>query len=285
MIPAFVNSASDDAADIEKALRDSGGFDVQRVPPNLVTQSVKAAIARGATRIVAAGGDGTVGAAAAAVARTAVELAIIPGGTLNHFARDHGIPTDIAAACEVAKSGRIALADVGWVNGRLFLNTSAVGIYANFVRVRERMEPHFGYWLGSLVALARTFVRVRPFHLWFETADVQRPYVTPQVFVGVGERELKLPKLGGRVDHGRSGLHVLIVRGRRRGRLVALAFAAAARGTHATTRTPHLDGFLVDHCTIEQKHSTVAVDGEIVTMDSPLVYELGRDALKIVVPR
>ena len=57
-----------------------------------------------------------------------------------------------------------------------------------------------------------------------------------------------------------------------------------ARGTRALSRTPHLDSFLVDRCTIEQKHSTVAVDGEVVKMDSPLTYELGRGALKLVVP-
>ena len=97
--------------------------------------------------------------------------------------------------------------------------------------------------------------------------------------------EVKLPKLGGRVEGGASGLHVLIVRGRTRARLVALAFAAAARGSWATSRTPHLDGFLEDRCTIEQRHSTVAVDGEIVTLESPLHYEIGRGALRLVVPQ
>jgi hypothetical protein len=63
-----------------------------------------------------------------------------------------------------------------------------------------------------------------------------------------------------------------------------LAFAAAARGTHALSRTPHLDGFLVNHCVIEQRHSTVAVDGEIVTLPSPLQYEIGRGVLNLVVP-
>ena len=249
-----------------------------------MTQAARAAIERGARRIAAAGGDGTVSAVAAAVARTGVELAVIPGGTLNHFARDHGIPTDPRAACEVALTGSVAEADVAWVNGRLFLNTSSVGVYANYVRVRERLEPRLGYWLASVAAMVRSFARVRAFNLWFETGELQRPYVTPLVFIGLGERELKLPTLGNRVGNGRRGLHVLIVRGRTRAGLVALAFAAASRGTRHVTRTPHLDGYLVDHCTIEQKHSTVAVDGEIVTMDSPLQFEVGRGALRLVVP-
>lgn len=284
MIPTFVNPAAGNAADVDAALQKAGCFDVIAVAPDKVTQAVKAAIERGATRVAAVGGDGTVSAAAAAVARTDVELVVIPAGTFNHFARDNGIPTELDAACAVATSRRIERVDVAWVNGRLFLNTSSVGVYANFVRVRERLEPKFGYWLSSAFAMVRTFARVQPFRLSFDSAVLHKPYETPLVFVGVGERELKLPLLGGRVEGGRSGLHIMIVRGRTRARLIALAFAAAARGTRALSRTPHLDSWLVDHCTIEQRHSTVAIDGEVVKLDSPLDYKLGRKALKLVVP-
>lgn len=279
-----MNPAAGNAAAVGEALHRAGCFEVLKVAPSRMTQAAREMIGRGVTRLVVAGGDGSVSAIAAAAARTNVELAVIPAGTLNHFARDHGIPTDFHAACDLARSGRVIGADVGWVNGRLFLNTSSVGVYANFVRVRERLETRIPYWLASAFAMMRTFARVRPFNVSFETEHVQRQYVTPLVFIGLSERELKLPTLGNRVDHGRSGLHVLIVRGRTRARLVALAFAAAARGTWATTRTPHLDGFLVDHCVIEQRHSTVAVDGEIVTLASPLRYEIGRGALNLVVP-
>ncbi len=284
MLPAFVNPAAGNAADAYEALRRAGSFEVLKVAPAEMTQAARGVMKGGAKRLVVVGGDGSVSAIAAAVARTNVELAIVPAGTLNHFARDHGIPRELQAACDVATSGRVIRTDVAWLNGRLFLNTSSVGVYANFVRARERLEPRLGYWLASAIAMLRTFARVQPFRVSFETEHVERQYVTPLVFIGLGERELKMPTLGNRVHHGRSGLHVLIVRGRTRARLVALAFAATARGTHAIARTPHLDGFFLDDCVIEQKHSTVAVDGEIVTLGSPLRYEIGRGVLNLVVP-
>lgn len=284
MIPTFVNPAAGNADDVDRALRKAGCFDVRAVAPDEVSQAVKAAILAGATRVAAVGGDGTISAAAAAVARTEVELVVIPGGTFNHFARDHGIPLELVEACAAAQSRRIRRVDVGWVNGRLFLNTSSVGVYANFVRVRERLEPRLGYWIASAFSMVRTLLRVQPFRLWFETDVVHRPYKTPLVFIGVGERELKLPLLGKRVPGGKPGLHVMIVRGGTRARLFALAFEAAARGTRALQRTPHFDSFLVTHCRIEQRHSTLAVDGEVVKLNSPLLYELGPGALKVVVP-
>lgn len=284
MIPAFVNPTAGNAEEVDRALRKAGCFDVRDVAPDQVTQSVQAAIDEGATRVAAVGGDGTISAAAAALARTGVELVVIPAGTLNHFARDYGIPLDLDTACANAMSERIRCVDVGWVNGRLFLNTSSVGAYANFVRVRERLEPRVGYWFASLASAARTLVRLHPFKVWFATEGVERLYQTPIVFIGVGRRELKLPTLGRRVENGSSGLHVMIVRGGTRARLLALAFEAAAKGTRAISRTPHLDSFLVDRCTIEQRHSTVALDGEVVSLASPLEYKLGQRALKIVVP-
>lgn len=284
MIPAFLNIDVDDPERVGNALEKSGAFVVHRLPAQRITDEARRAVKDGARRVVAAGGDGTISAVAAAIAGTDIELAVVPAGTFNHFAKDHGIPLDFDEACEVAAVGsRVAAVDVAWVNGRLFLNTSSVGVYANFVKGRNKWEPRFGYWVASAISTVRNLIHIKPFTLWFRSDAAERPYHTPLAFIGVGERELKLPTLGNRVDGGKRGLHVLIVRGRTRARIVALALAAAARGVRAVSRTPHLDSFLVDQCRIEQRHATLAVDGEIVRMPSPLEYRFGEGALKLVV--
>jgi diacylglycerol kinase family enzyme len=284
VIPAFLNIDVDDPTEVDKALAKSGAFDIRRLPAGEITEAVRQAVRNGATRVVAAGGDGTISAVAAAIAETEVELAVVPAGTFNHFAKDNGIPLDLDRACELAARGTsVAPVDVAWVNGWLFLNTSSVGVYANFVKGREKWERRFGYWLSSTISMIRNFIRVQPFTLWFSTDATDRPYHTPLVFIGVGERELKLPTLGNRVENGRQGLHVMIVRGRTRARLVALAFAAAARGVRAVSRTPHLDSMMLQRFRIEQRHATIAVDGEIVRMPSPLEYRFGKGALRLVV--
>ena len=56
---------------------------------------------RGDPLLIVGGGDGTISAAAVALAGTETELGILPLGTLNHFARDLGIPADLDEAAAI----------------------------------------------------------------------------------------------------------------------------------------------------------------------------------------
>jgi diacylglycerol kinase family enzyme len=170
------------------------------------------------------------------------------------------------------------------VNDRIFLNTSSVGAYVSFVRARERLERRLGYHIGSLVAGVRLLVHMPTFRVTLEVERVARVYITPLVFIGVGERELRLPALGARVSGGKTGLHVMVVRRRSGARTVALGLAAAARGVEAVSRTPALDAYLVDSCRIERRARSVSIDGEIVQMQPPLQYRHVPGHLRVVAP-
>ena len=282
---AYLN-ADGGSADAAREALTGAGFEVQEVEPDALGEELGAAVQAGAKRIVVAGGDGTIATAAGAVAKKATELAILPAGTLNHFAKDHGIPEDLAAAAEVAKGATIEKADVGYVGDSIFLNTSSIGAYVTFVRTRERFEKSLGYKIASFVALLRMFTSLRTFSVELEVEGEKRSYRTPMVFIGAGERELKLPTLGNRKEGGRRGLHVMIVQGRKPARLFAIALAAIARGTKEAGRMPHFDEFIVDSCRIEltRPSATIGIDGELKGMDSPLDYRIERDAINLVVP-
>jgi diacylglycerol kinase family enzyme len=285
-IPAFLNSEAGTADEAKKILENAGPFEVHAVAPEKLRQAIQSAVDKGARRILVAGGDGSIATAASVVAGTDVELAVLPGGTLNHFAKDHGIPTDLAEALEVAATGVTRKADVGYVGDRLFLNTSSIGAYVTFVRVRERFEKRFGYKLASALALIRIMTRLRPVRVEVEVDGRTNSYRSPVVFIGVGQRELQMPSLGSRVENGDRGLQVMVVSGSSAARVLSLALAAVAKGTKKASRTPEMDSFIVDKFSIELNHGTagVAVDGEIVAMETPLEYRIARDALTIVVP-
>lgn len=144
---AFLNPSSGNAEAARRSLRRAGGFELRELPPDAIPGEVRRAADAGAPRILIAGGDGSNNAAANAIAGTTTELAILPCGTLNHLAKDLGLPLDLDHAARLAHDGVATFIDAASVNDRLFLNTSSVGAYVTFVRVRNRLERRTGYHL------------------------------------------------------------------------------------------------------------------------------------------
>jgi len=284
-LKAFLNAKGGSADAAREAIR-KAGLDLEEIDPSKLEARLKEAIAAGAKRIVVAGGDGTIGTAAALVAKKDTELAIVPAGTLNHFAKDHGIPEDLEkAALLAAGEGAVTGADIAYVNDSVFLNTSAIGAYVTFVRDREQFEKRFGYFLASIAAVIKTLTQLRSFTVTLEVEGARKSYRSSLVFIGVGERELKMPTLGNRVKNGKRGLHVMVVHGRQKARLFMLALAAIAKGTEEASRLPDFDDFLVDSCRIDlnRPRTTVGLDGELKPLNTPLDFRIERDALKLVV--
>jgi diacylglycerol kinase family enzyme len=283
-LKAFLNAACGNAEAAREALT-AAGFELEVVQPQELEKRLKEAIGQGTRRIIVAGGDGTVATAASLVARTKTELAVLPGGTLNHFAKDHGIPTDLGKAALVAGDGPVVGADIGYVNDGVFLNTSSIGAYVTYVRERERLEKHFGYVIASVIAFVWMLSEIRTFSVTLEVGGEKKTYRASLVFIGVGERELKLPILGNRVKNGRRGLHVMIVQGGRPARLFALAIAGITKGSRQAEKLPEFDEFLVDSCRIDltRPTATIGLDGELRRFRTPLDYHIERDALQLVV--
>jgi diacylglycerol kinase family enzyme len=285
-IPAFVNGSSGTAKTAIDALERHPGFDLRIITPEQCVVALRRAVADGAPRVLLAGGDGTIATAASVLADTGTALAVLPAGTLNHFARDHGIPVEPNEALEVALQGRVTSVDVGYVNDQLFLNTSSVGAYVHFVETRDRLQPYLGYWLASLAAGVRILQSWHSIAVKLEVGGEARIYRAPLVLIAVGERNLTPLKLGWPVGDPEGALHVIVPRGRRQARRFVRAYARSDRGVPIEARPLGLDNALARRFRLDLRRSVVrlATDGEIRRQRTPLEYRLAPGALKLVVP-
>lgn len=283
-IPAFVNPESGSADGALAALERAGGFAVRQARAGELTDLLRQEVALGTPRVIVAGGDGTVATAAASLAGTPVAIAVLPGGTLNHFARNHGIPTEPGPALELATNGVVGRVDVAYVNEELFINTCSVGAYTRYIRTRERVEPVLGYWVASLVAGLRVLLTLRPIVVGLGTGSEAHRYVSPLVFVGVGERKLGIPGLGRPEPNGRRGLHVIVPRGRRQARRLVRRYQHLDDGPRAGPRPPGVDSALVDRLRVvlDGPSAEVALDGEVRRIRSPLEFRIAYGTLRVV---
>ena len=236
--------------------------------------------------VVAGGGDGTVNAVASELVGSDTALGILPLGTLNHFARDAGIPLALDEAVRVIAGNHARKVDVGEVNCHIFLNNSSLGLYPVFVHEREKQQRRFGRrkWSAALRATLAALRRFPFLHVHLTAGSRELACRTPFVFIGNNEYRMEGLSIGGRtaLDQGTLSLYLA----HDPGRLSLLRFAFRALfGRLAQARD--FDVLLVENMTIEtrrRRHLRVATDGEVRTMETPLSYRVRRAALTIIAP-
>ena len=278
---------SDIVGDAGRALQ-AAGIDakVEEVQGKDITDRCKDVAGRGDPLVIVGGGDGTVSAAASALIGTRTALGILPLGTLNHFARDLGLPLKLGEAAKLIAAGRERSVDVGEVNGRLFINNSAIGLYPLMVVDRDAQRERLGRSkrLAMLVASFRSLTRFDHQRLRLSVNQSAEGIIdTPLLFVGNNDYQLAFPSAGQR-EHLEDGrLCVLVMRKKTRLGLLAASVRALVNRTRADDMVK-LDDVQTLRVDSRQSQIRISLDGEIVRLSPPLQYEIRPRALRVVAP-
>lgn len=260
--------------------------DLRCVPGAELGRVARELAAEGPDALVAAGGDGTVSAVAGALAGTDVALGVLPLGTLNHFAKDAGIPLDVAEAARVVTAGATRRVDAATVNGHIFVNNSSVGLYPHTVRARDRRLERGGDSKPAATAKASWDVLRRlpltPMRLWVDGRH--DALVTPLLFVGNNRYTLEGLALGTRVSLSAGRLCVVHTRRTGRAALLLLGVRALA-GALGGARDLTIEEAHEVRVELARGDVRVALDGEVFTLRPPLVYRALPGALRVLVPQ
>jgi diacylglycerol kinase family enzyme len=232
--------------------------------------------------VVAGGGDGTLSTVASALVGGPKALGVLPLGTLNHFAKDLGIPLDLAGAAVNAVTGRVAMVDVGEVNGKTFLNNSSLGLYPRIVKHREEQQEKLGWgkWPALLWATAHALHRHHPLELALTIDGQEIRRKTPFVFVGNNAYDMEGFDIGTRERLDRGELSVYLAPVARPLDLLWLGVRALF-GRLRRFETLRPAALQID---THREKIRVATDGEVQELSSPLRYRVRPKALRVVVP-
>lgn len=241
--------------------------------------------ARGPYKVmVAAGGDGTVNSVAAAAVDSGKILGVLPLGTLNHFARDLNIPSDMEAAAQTIVAGHTTDVDVAEVNNRIFLNNSSLGLYPTIVRERQKRERlGFRKWPAFFWATIQALRRYPFLDVQLRVNGELLDRLTPFVFVGNNEYAMDLFNIGLRDRLDRGVLSIYITHRASRWKLISLALRAVVGSLRDDKDFLALSSSEVKIQTA-RKRLRVAFDGEVDVMKSPLYYRVRPGALRVIVP-
>jgi diacylglycerol kinase family enzyme len=252
---------------------------------NDIIDAARAALDTGVQIVVAGGGDGTINAVASVLAGSRVAFGVLPLGTLNHFAKDLGIPLALDDAIRNVAEGARKEIDVGEVNDIIFLNNSSLGLYPDIVRDREKQQRRLGRgkWPAALWATIAALRRYPFLSLRLRVNGKEHARRTPFVFIGNNEYSMQGFSIGARerLDGGELSLYVA----QRPGRLGLVRFAwRALWGRLAQERD--FDVLKAETMEIDTHHKRlrVATDGEVTIMTTPLRYRIRRAALTVIAP-
>ena len=229
------------------------------------------------------GGDWTISAAASAVVGTTTLLGILPLGTLNHFARDLGIPTDLGEAARIIVERNDCAVDVAEMNGHLFINNSAIGLYPLMVIDRDMQRKRLGRSkrLAMIVASARTLARFGHHRLTLTVNDEKERVDTPLLFVGNNDYRIDLGAPGQRESLDDGQLCVMVMRKKTRRGFIAASIRALFNRMRDDDME-RIDG--VERLRVSSHRSSMAVslDGEVVRAVPPLEYRIRKGALRVI---
>ena len=245
----------------------------------------RAMVERGDPLIIIGGGDGTISAAASALADTDTVLGILPLGTLNHFARDLGIPTKIEDAVELIARQPGRLVDVAEMNGRLFINNSAIGLYPLMVIDRDLQRRRLGRSkrLAMIVASLRTLARFNHQRLSLTINDQEARIDTPLLFVGNNEYRTDIGAAGQRESIEDGKLSVYVMRKKTRRGLIAASIRALFNRSRSDDMV-RIEGVERLRVSSRKRQLAVSLDGEVVRAEPPLDYRIRKKALRVIAP-
>lgn len=258
-------SADDVAAEVAKAWPKADIIELD--PDTDVVAEVTKRVTHGEVRALGGvGGDGTVKCVAQLAVEHDLPLVLVPGGTLNHFARDVGVETlDEARAATSAGSvircdaGEVEITDgSGETEREIFVNTASLGGYPETVRLREKLETRWWKWAAAVLASARTLRSAKPLTILLNghRRKVWMLFVGAGAYVPKGFGAARRPTLTSGVLDVRY-LRADVPYSRLRFLLATLTGTLHASHVYRHAEVPSVDVVLLD------AHRRIALDGEV----------------------
>lgn len=262
------------------------------------TRLARQAALDGFAVVAAAGGDGTVNAAAQGLCRSATALAILPLGSANDLARELGIPRhDIESAARIITKGTAYTVDLGAVDGRIFCGVGGLNLVARAALAVTRFKQRSPGARRLADALGGSVYRLAATALLLEARKLEEDLRVEYVDANSGERRqvawhasaifianhhtlgggLVLP-VDGSASDGALELCVVPARGRISLMLNFARLSSGRRIPAGVLQVLHATEVIVD----TSRDDAFVADGELLASGRQFRFQVLPDAIRIL---
>ncbi|OKH26175.1 lipid kinase [Hydrococcus rivularis NIES-593] len=245
------------------------------------------AVERGVEVIIAAGGDGTLSAAAAATVGTDIPLGAISRGTANAFAAALNLPSTIEAACRAILTGKTKKVDAAICNGKAMVLLAGVGFEAETVENTSRQLKNRWGMLAYVMAGVQQLSQLEAFEVEIETDDkiIRSPAVNAVTVANAAPPTSILAQGPAGIIYDDGLLDVTIVAVEKWTDAIATSYHLLQTGRSGDAASLDKIGYLRTKRVkiTTQPPQKVVLDGEIIGT-TPIEVECVPDGLTICIP-
>jgi diacylglycerol kinase (ATP) len=254
-------------------------LDIRIVKPSAMPKAFAEVMRTQPERVIVGGGDGAMVAGAKALAKTRTNLAVLPLGTTNSFARSLGIPLEIDLALELALKGEVNTVKLGVINGHSFVNVAAFGMTEAIAsNISDQTKKTWGS-MAYLLEGIRQFKKAKPLKIIIATPKRKYQFMSYHVIISNARfHGRKAVTQTASIDRNNLIILAFGIKGSKFRYLVTLM--RYLLGTHVKSANCKIIN--VSHATIyTDPKCKIAIDGEVIS-ETPAKLKIDEEALRVI---
>jgi diacylglycerol kinase family enzyme len=228
--------------------------------------------------LLVGGGDGSIRSAAQYCANTSITLGVLPLGTMNHFAKEVGLPLTTQEIVEAIKKPRLIKIDLAEVNGNVFVNNSSLGFYPKLAKKRDYYAKHYYKWLSYIPSIIKTFSYHDAFNFKIKAEEINLTLHTSFLMISNNLYSYKFPINIARDSFHEATLGIYFLKhGKMTTRKIFHQLFRKRNNFDVLTSKKPVEIEVLNKATV-----SVSLDGDTMTMQTPLIYRSIPNALQLL---
>lgn len=253
-----------------QGLADAGfAYHLYETTPEDLSETIKECIKTHKILLVG-GGDGTIRTAAHHCAHTSIILGVLPLGTLNHFAKEIGLPRDVDELVTCLQKKQTGKIDLAKVNDLIFINNSSIGFYPKFADKRNQYSKYYNKWLSYIPGFIEGLKKHKSFSLIIKSKELNLSLHTSFLMLSNNVYSYEFPIAIKRESFQNALLGLYYFK---QGKIRIFKLIKGLFSSKGIFEISHSKYPIEVHFPNERE-VTISLDGEITQVNTPLHYEM-----------
>ncbi|MDP1603278.1 MAG: diacylglycerol kinase family protein [Legionella sp.] len=280
-IGIVINNKAKNAASLDPYLdalsKSELPYKLYKTEPQNLNGTLKKAVKDHAILLIG-GGDGSIRSAAQYCSNSSTILGVIPLGTMNHFAKELGLPANAPELVQAIRNKKTITIDVAEVNGLIFVNNSSIGFYPVFARKRQYYAKFYNKWLSYIPGFIEAWRSHDSFSIIIKNKNLNRQLTTSFFMISNNLYTFEFPLTTERNSFNKSQLGIYYFKyGKIQLSKIIHYFFNKKNSFDIKKTSDPVEVYLEN-----QEEITISLDGETMVTKNPLTYKSVPEALRLL---